>query len=81
MDKMKMLENYMGPASRDPREIIYCNMATYLTGPYYVSQSVEQGNLLIREVYGDTLVGHYGENKRTPMLKEQCYWPGMTRDV
>jgi len=37
--------------------------------------------LLIQEVHGGSLVGHYGENKTLTMLREYCYWPGMGKDV
>ena len=37
--------------------------------------------LLIREVHGGSLAGHYGENKSAIMLRERYYWPGMERDV
>jgi len=37
--------------------------------------------LLIKEVHGGSLAGHYGENKALTMLKEHYYWPGMEKDV
>ena len=37
--------------------------------------------LLIREVHGGSLVGHYGENKIVTMLREHYYWPAMEGDV
>ena len=37
--------------------------------------------LLIREVHGGSLVGHYRENKTVIMLREYYYWPAMERDV
>ena len=30
--------------------------------------------LLLKEVYGGSLTGHYGESKRTSMLKEHYYY-------
>ena len=37
--------------------------------------------LLIREVHGGSLAGHYGENKTSIILKEHFYWPNMEKDV
>jgi len=37
--------------------------------------------LLIREVHGGALAGHYRENKTTSMLKKHYYWLVMTKDV
>jgi len=37
--------------------------------------------LLIREVHGGSLAGHYGENKTLIMLREHYYWPGIEKDV
>ena len=37
--------------------------------------------LLIREVHGGSLAGHYGETKTLTILKEHYYWPGMHKDV
>ena len=37
--------------------------------------------LLIREVHGGFLAGHYGENKTSLMLKEHYYWSHMDKDV
>jgi len=37
--------------------------------------------LLIREVHGGSLAGHYGENKTLIMLREHYYWLGMEKDV
>jgi len=37
--------------------------------------------LLIREVHGGSLVGHYGVNKTSIMLKEYYHWPSMDKDV
>ena len=37
--------------------------------------------LLIREVHGGSLAGHFGESKTLTMLREHYYWPGMEKDV
>lgn len=37
--------------------------------------------LLIREVHGGSLAGHYGENKTIILLRKHYYWPGMDKDV
>ena len=37
--------------------------------------------LLIREVHGGSLAGHFGEDKTLTMLREHYYWPGMDKDV
>jgi len=37
--------------------------------------------LLIREVHGGSLAGHFGEKKTLMMLTEHYYWPGMEKDV
>jgi len=37
--------------------------------------------LLISDVHGGSLAGHYGENKTLIMLREYYYWPGMEKDV
>jgi len=37
--------------------------------------------LLIREVHGGSLAGHFGESKTITMLREHYYWPGMEKDV
>jgi hypothetical protein len=37
--------------------------------------------LLIREVHGGSLAGHFGENKTLLMLREHYYWPSMSKDV
>jgi len=37
--------------------------------------------LLIREVHGGSLAGHFGESKTLIMLREHYYWPGMEKDV
>jgi len=41
---MKISKTYMRGASRDPREITYCIMATYSREPDYVFQGGEQEN-------------------------------------
>jgi len=35
--------------------------------------------LLVREVHGGSLAGHYGENKTSMALKEHYFWPVWTR--
>ena len=37
--------------------------------------------LLMREVHGGSLAGHYRENKTSLMLKEHYFWPRMDKDV
>jgi len=37
--------------------------------------------LLITELYGGSLAGHYGENKTSLVLKEHYYWPTMSKDM
>ena len=37
--------------------------------------------LLVREVHGGSLAGHYGENKTSMVLKEHYFWPSMDKDV
>jgi len=37
--------------------------------------------LLVQEVHGGSLAGHYGENKTLIMIKEYYYWPGMSKSV
>jgi len=37
--------------------------------------------LLVREVRGGSLAGHYGENKTSIMLKEHYYWPSMDKNI
>ena len=37
--------------------------------------------LLVREVHGGSLTGHFGESKTLTMLREHYYWPGMEKDV
>ena len=37
--------------------------------------------LLVREVHGGALAGHYGEQKTSMVLKEHYFWPGMDKDV
>jgi len=37
--------------------------------------------LLMREVHGGSLAGHFGESKTLTMLREHYYWPGMEKDV
>ena len=37
--------------------------------------------MLIREVYGGSLAGHYGQIKTLIMLMEHYYWPCMSEDV
>jgi len=37
--------------------------------------------LLVREVHGGFLAGHYGENKTSMVLKGHYFWPGMDKDV
>jgi len=37
--------------------------------------------LLVREVHGGSLAGHYGENKISIVLKEHYYWPSIDKDV
>jgi len=37
--------------------------------------------LLIREVHGGSLTGHYVENKALLVLKEHYYWLSMSKDV
>ena len=38
-------------------------------------------DLVIREIYGGSLAGHYAENKTLTMLWEHYFWPGMSKDV
>jgi hypothetical protein len=37
--------------------------------------------LLVREAYGDGLMGHFGVAKTLDVLHEHLYWPKMKRDV
>jgi len=37
--------------------------------------------LLIREVHGGSLAGHYGETKTLTISKEHYYWPRLHKDV
>jgi len=37
--------------------------------------------LLIHEVHGESLAGHFGEKKTLMMLKEHYYWPCLEKDV
>jgi len=37
--------------------------------------------LLVKEVYGGGLDGHFGFNKTINMLKEHLFWPKMSGDV
>ena len=37
--------------------------------------------LLVREVHGGSLAGHYGKNKTLMILKERYYWPGMRKTI
>jgi len=37
--------------------------------------------LLVREVHGGSLAGHFGESKTLIMLREHYYCPGMEKDV
>jgi len=37
--------------------------------------------LVIREVHGGSLAGHYGENKTLAMLREHYFGPGMSKEV
>jgi len=37
--------------------------------------------LLVREVHGGSLAGHFGESKTLTMLREHYYWLGMEKDV
>jgi len=37
--------------------------------------------LLIQELHGGALAGHFGVEKTCSMLKEHYFWPKMSRDV
>ena len=37
--------------------------------------------LLIREIHGSPLIGHFGESKTLTMLREHCFWPGISKDI
>ena len=37
--------------------------------------------LLIQEIHGGALVGHFGTDKTSAMLEEHYYWPKMAKDV
>jgi len=37
--------------------------------------------LLIREVHGGSLAGHFGESKTLIMLRKHYYWPDMEKDM
>jgi len=37
--------------------------------------------LILREVHGGSIVGHFGEDKTHLMAKEHYYWPHMLKDI
>jgi len=37
--------------------------------------------LLVQELHGGALAGHFGVEKTCSMLKEHYYWPRMSKDV
>jgi len=52
-----------------------------LEGTHLCIPKCSTRELLIREVYGGSLAGHYEEKKTIIMLRECDYWPGMDKDV
>jgi len=37
--------------------------------------------LILREVHGGSMVGHFGEDKTYFIAKEHYYWPHMLKDI
>ena len=67
--------------SRHPKGDFLLQEGFLFKGPRLCIPKCGTRELLIREVHGGSLAGHFGENKTLAMLKEHYYWPRMSKDV
>jgi hypothetical protein len=47
----------------------------------YVPNSQELKNLILREMHNVPYDGHPGYQKTIAVVKSQCYWPSMKKEV
>ena len=46
-----------------------------------IPKEIHALKLLIREIHGGSVVGHYGESKTLTMLRGYKFWLGISKDV
>ena len=81
MDVMKTLGELYSACLKHLKEDFLLQDGYLFKGMRLCIPKCETRELLIKEVHGGSLVGHYGQNKALIMLMGHYYWLGMSKDV